>query len=779
LKDKKLWYLFLIIGVAAYFRLWHIQSLSNIMGDYDQGVYALFARFISQGQLPYRDFVLVAPPFYYLVLSSIYRIFGYSFYFGQYLSVCLSLASIVFIYLIGVKITKPVVGLIAAGLFAVSPDMIYYGRRETQEALGIFLIILAIYFIVDFIINKKRNRLIFSGLALGLVIATKYTFVPAVLAVFGAAIIFLMGKVFWEELRRLVKPLFLITYCALVALVVALLFVIVWVGKVSIPIPFLSVTYLSVSTLITDFIVFVFPLVLAFLISERKLHYKQWGVLFIGIFKHKEIWYLAAGILSSFLIVTGYFLIKTPYQFVNQTFLLQGARGNNLLFPSILPTIETLIGASTTAKLAYLPIFLALPVALIVLNKHLVSPAEIFVSFGIIIAMVFCQFMLPAPRYYVSLYPFFLLGLSFLIPQDANLVNVDIKSLSPQITSALISIVAVFFLFISAGCVLLVNYGEYDTGVVIPTPDARYVYQQTDNFLNSISAKKIYSVDPIFTALDPKLGSTTAVDTFSLLWLAKESPEQFIRDQIAQGVDYVVVDNTWINFPTNTNNQAAGLVSAMQSHGRLVGIVTPGLPIFTTIWALNVDKNSIFNGNFTQWAQEENSRVPLGWLPIFSFNSGNKGGIRQANVGDRPCVELYVSGTSSPDINSAESDSSLNQSITFPQNNLAYDVFPTVNTSLTQSTGIHFDSDDGHTLILGFSDEVTSEQVIKSEDGNTVLVLRPTDLNQWTQQTINLAQYWNHEGWTFPDNVNIKLVASSGNTNQTQSTFYVSEIGEQ
>jgi len=123
--------------------------------------------------------------------------FGYSFYFGQYLSVCLSLASIVFIYLIGVKITKPVVGLIAAGLFAVSPDMIYYGRRETQEALGIFLIILAIYFIVDFIINKKTQPPYFSPAWLWvLVIATKYTFVPAVLAVFGAAIIFLMGKVF-------------------------------------------------------------------------------------------------------------------------------------------------------------------------------------------------------------------------------------------------------------------------------------------------------------------------------------------------------------------------------------------------------------------------------------------------------------------------------------------------------------------------------------------------------------------------------------------------------
>jgi hypothetical protein len=103
----------------------------------------------------------------------------------------------------------------------------------------------------------------------------------------------------------------------------------------------------------------------------------------------------------------------------------------------------------------------------------------------------------------------------------------------------------------------------------------------------------------------------------------------------------------------------------------------------------------------------------------------------------------------------------------------------TGNTSLAQPTGIHFTSGDGHTLILGFSDAVKSEQVTKSPDGNTLLVLRNAALNQWSEQTIDLAAYWQQAGWVLPQNMNIQLVAAGSTTNPGGSTFYVSNIGEQ
>ena len=745
------------------------------MGDYDQGSYSLYARLIVQGSVPYRDFVFVSPPFYVLVLSTIYRIFGYNFYYGQYLSVFLSLASIVLIYLIGLKISKPGVGLLAAAFFAVSPEMVYSGRRVTQEALCIFLIILAVYFILDFIVAKKNNRLIFCGLAMGLAVAAKYTFLPAALAVVGATVVFFIGENFWDEIRKLAKPAFLLTYGALVALALAVIFLIVWVGKVSLPVPFISSTNSLVAALITAFAVFILPFVLSLLIMERNLHCKQWWVLFTQILRRKRIWYLITGALSGFFIVIVFFLVIAPHQFISQTLLMQNSRGNLISFPSMQFAVQVISNATPTAKLAYLPALFALPVALLVLNKHTLSPVEIFISFGLIFTLFFCQFFALIPRYYLSLYPFFLLGLSFLVPQEANLMKADIKALSPPVKSALLGIIAIFLLFISLTCVLLVNYGEYDEGIIIPSPDANYVYQQTDNFLNSISAKTVYSVNPIFLALDPKLQFTSDFDTYSLLWMGTESPAQFIQDQVAQGVDYVVIDNNWL---ANIGPPAQELSQAVENQGRLVGIVAPGLPTFTTIWALNVDKNSIFNGNFAQWAQDEKISVPLGWLPIFSSGSGDNTGISQADLAGRHCVELYVSEVGSSESNTTVPQVSLSQSISFPDNGLTCDVYPTSNTGMAQPTGIHFTSGDGHTLILGFSDTVNSEQIIKSADGNTVLVLRNAALNQWSAQTIDLTHYWNEEGWALPQTINMQLVAAGNNTNRGESTFYISNIGE-
>jgi 4-amino-4-deoxy-L-arabinose transferase-like glycosyltransferase len=744
------------------------------MGDYDQGAYSLYARLIAQGSLPYRDFIFVSPPFYVLVLSTIYRIFGYNFYYGQYLSVFLSLASIVLIYFTGRKISRPGVGLVAAAFFAVSPEMIYAGRRVTQEALCIFLVVLAIYFIVDFIITSKRSRLIFCGLVLGLAVAAKYTFLPAALAVVGAAVFFFMGETFWDEIRKMVKPVFLLTYGALVALAMAVLFLVVWVGKVSLPVPFFSETGSFLVTLLTALVVFGLPLLLSLLVMERDLHYRQWWALFIRTFRRREIWYLAAGGLFGFFIVTIFFLVKAPHQFLTQTLSLQDSRGNIISFPSIQLAVQALFNATPTAKLAYLPAFLALPVAWLVLNKRTLSPVENFIVFGMIFTFFFCQFFMLIPRYYLSLYPFFLFSLSFLVPWDADFLKVDFKLLTPAVKSALICFIAVFLLFVSLSCVLLVNYGEYDEGIIIPSTDAHYVYQQTDNFLNSISAKKVFSVDPMVLALDPGLGFTSDFDTYSALCMVKESPSQFLQDQVAQGVDYAVIDNSWLN---NIGPPAQALSQVIESQARLVGIVAPGSPDYVTIWALNAPKAAIYNGNFTQWAQEENNSVPLGWLPVFPSGAGVNAAVSHTNIGGQQCVELSISTNGATNSSASAPAVSLFQSAVFPGSGITFSVYPTGNTSLAQPTGIHFTSGDGHTLILGFSDAVKSEQITKSADGNTIVVLRNAALNQWSDQTINLADYWNQAGWALPQNINIQLVAAVGTTNPGGSTVYVSNIG--
>ena len=131
--------LILILLFGAYLRLWNINHSFDMFHDYDEGAYALGGYFISQGFLPYQDFFLAHPPLYDLTLGLLYRVFGYSFFYGRYLSVALSLACIVIIYLIGRKTHHPTAGLVAALLFAITPDTVFVaGRSVYQEPLGLF-----------------------------------------------------------------------------------------------------------------------------------------------------------------------------------------------------------------------------------------------------------------------------------------------------------------------------------------------------------------------------------------------------------------------------------------------------------------------------------------------------------------------------------------------------------------------------------------------------------------------------------------------------------------
>ncbi len=79
-RDRKILTLLGILGVGAYLRLWNIHHLFNAIHDYDEGVYSLGARFISQGYLPYQDFILAHPPLHSLTLASIYSVVGYDFF---------------------------------------------------------------------------------------------------------------------------------------------------------------------------------------------------------------------------------------------------------------------------------------------------------------------------------------------------------------------------------------------------------------------------------------------------------------------------------------------------------------------------------------------------------------------------------------------------------------------------------------------------------------------------------------------------------------------------
>ena len=786
IRSKEFWVLLIILGVGAYLRLFHIGSLATPLEEYDEAVLTLQGRAIASGFVPYRDFLMVHPPFYYLVMAAIYKVCGYSLFYARYLSVLLSLASIVLIYLTGKKLYHTGAALVAATLFAVSPDMVYIGRRATQEALWIFLVVLAIYFISDFILNQRKKAIIFSGLALGAALATKYIVLPAVIAVVLTVIIFLMGEKFRDGLKQLVKPSFLLVWVILTAVFLAVAFFIIWIFTLPLSVPIINENNTSTGGIILICGICGLTLMLTALIRKKKIPFREWLLGLCAVLRKRDIWYLIGSILCGFLVITGYFWIRVPHEFFSQTMMTQGGRGSN--FPSFVSLFYWATHAWGYLKIAYITALLSLPVAILMLNKQNVNKADYFIAVAIIITLIFCQFFPGAPRYYYAVYPFFLLGLAGFVPHSAGLISANIKSLAVNIKIKIFGISAVTVIFLLTSLVLIVDLPGYDFGTPRLTYDDQYINQKTIAYLESVTPNKVFSANPIFIALSTRLNHNIDVDTFGILHLKNETAEQLIQDNINRGTDYFVLDY-WarnVDHNTQTNTSAGGttyteLVQAISRHARLVQRIGTYSLNFVEIYELVPDNVRILNGNFSQWAKGEFTMVPAGWqstlIPVENGN-GDSAAIYEDNKDLRQCVRLEVTENGQPDNKRNATYCEMYQSIPFPANALSVDIMPTFNNDTDQKAVISF-AGGTHGLTISFSDTVNTEQFVKSADGQTAEIIRPAKLSQWSQETIDLAAYWDKAGWEQPAEIQIKISVWARYTSPDKHELYIAGIREE
>lgn len=579
-----------ILALGGILRLWNLHHLFNAVHDSDEGIYSIGARFMSEGFLPYQDFILTHPPLFNLILSGIYDIFGYDFFYGKYLAVALSLASIILIYLIGKKLFHPTAGLIAAALFAVSPEMVYVGRRVVQEPMGIFLIILAIYFACNYIKNNKVSwSLLFCGLALGLAVTTKYTFIPAVVAIVLAITLLSLDKRLWQSIKILGKPTFWVSYLSLVALFYGLLLIPRLTFNTTIPLPFFDTVSISAYTMAISSIVFILPLIGALVIHNTDFPFRQWFTGIWNLRRNRGILLLLAGTGLGFIAITGYFLITMPGEFVNQTLLMQSGR-IGAVFPSLTAFIREALSASGFLKASFLPVLLSIPVIFIILRRQNFSRRYFFLSAAMITGLVLCQGLYGLPRYYISLFPFLLLGIvSLLPPLDIKMFTARLGSISSESRSIVLVPFAAIILFISLSMAVLANYPSYDTNSQLFASKEEAVYQETVDYLETARAQKVYAVNPIFLALSEELESTLAFESFALLWLAEKPASEIVQNLIDEGVDYIVLD-AWVRYWGKPYSiQIDEFVNEVRQNYTLVKIIAGNTLIWTEIYSLDLD----------------------------------------------------------------------------------------------------------------------------------------------------------------------------------------------
>ena len=473
-------------------------------------------RFIAQGYLPYKDFTLVHPPFYDLVLSSIYKLFGYNFLYGRYFSVLLSIGCLILVYFIVKRLYNPTAGLIASLLFAVFPGFYSSWYRVVQEPLGIFLMLLALYFATNYIRSKENaNRLLLSGLCLGLAVATKYTFIPAVMA-FVIAIAVISTKWNWRDVRSY----------------------------------------------------------------------------FLGLLK-RDIWILTAGIITGFLIVVGYFIIKTPREFFSQTVFSQlGYRIGNSAdsfidrigkLPSGIQQILHFSQGTFENTIATICLILGIASVVALLAKKKRSKPDLFFLIATLVSLPLCSLFNPfgETRYFIPFYFYILLAIVTFIPVvNKNTENEKITIHSLRANGGPIIIGLLLLVFIGGTVILRIDYNFLNSTNLTYEEQA---YKETIDYLEKVGAKKVYAIDPIIPALAQNLNSTLEFDTFGKIITMNGTPEMFYQEILDEGIDYAVIDPFSLLSITISGNHISELILEIQKNGVLVKTIVPnGVPVLGT-----------------------------------------------------------------------------------------------------------------------------------------------------------------------------------------------------
>jgi hypothetical protein len=160
--------------------------------DYDEGVYATGARLLSQGHVPYRDFVLVHPPALQILLAPIWL---FQSPFGAAVCLRLSRVAVAGLSIATVALLSSVVarrvnvlgGLVAGGLLACCPATFVLNRSVFTEPVANFFLVLALFAVWRDRADAPDRRVWLGGLACGVAMLCKYPAVGAVPAVALAA----------------------------------------------------------------------------------------------------------------------------------------------------------------------------------------------------------------------------------------------------------------------------------------------------------------------------------------------------------------------------------------------------------------------------------------------------------------------------------------------------------------------------------------------------------------------------------------------------------------
>ena len=150
-----------------------------------------FPYLLNHGYLIYKDFHHTYQPLLTLVLSVVYRIFGYELLTLKIFTWFLILISDILIFVVSVKLLgKKLIALLPLSIF-VFLGLLFEGNMLWFDLATVPLLLSSIYFLFSWINSKRKKHLFWSGFFLALCFLTKQ---QSVLFVPGYAVVFWLKK---------------------------------------------------------------------------------------------------------------------------------------------------------------------------------------------------------------------------------------------------------------------------------------------------------------------------------------------------------------------------------------------------------------------------------------------------------------------------------------------------------------------------------------------------------------------------------------------------------
>lgn len=166
-----------ILAAASFYRLYHIMDYMTFLGD--EGRDVLIAYNILHGNL-----TLLGPtasvggfflgPIYYYFIAPFLWLFNYNPVGPAIMVALFGIVTVWLVYKVGKEFFGASVGIIAGGLYAISPLVVTYSRSSWNPNLMPFFSLLTLYFIYKAVRKNNIKLFVFSGFLFGITMQLHY-----------------------------------------------------------------------------------------------------------------------------------------------------------------------------------------------------------------------------------------------------------------------------------------------------------------------------------------------------------------------------------------------------------------------------------------------------------------------------------------------------------------------------------------------------------------------------------------------------------------------------